>query len=290
MTIAAVVVTHNRKELLSRCLDAIIRQTRCVQKIYVIDNASSDGTYEYLGAHAYLENSKIGYHRMRCNSGSAGGFSFGIRVAMEDGFDYMWTMDDDGLPADTCLEELFQHRDGRYFLSPFVISETGEIGERLQCMLSLKGVSKNGDMIFGYAYPMNGILLSRRLIEDVGFPDAKYFIRGEENEYLLRAQQQGYQAVTAMRAHFYHKIDELRSLPFQLGTVFVAPTLHTYCYYRNYYHIFEKYYGVKFRNRWLKKEIIKRCILCEFHTISIMIRAIKDAARNTWGGETRYLQ
>ncbi|NLT75707.1 MAG: glycosyltransferase, partial [Planctomycetes bacterium] len=47
-TIAAVVVTYNRKELLTRCLDALLAQSHRPDAIYIIDNDSTDGTYEDL--------------------------------------------------------------------------------------------------------------------------------------------------------------------------------------------------------------------------------------------------
>jgi len=47
-TVCAVVVTYNRKELLLECLEAIRKQTRPVQGIYLIDNASTDGTPKLL--------------------------------------------------------------------------------------------------------------------------------------------------------------------------------------------------------------------------------------------------
>ena len=42
--IAAVVVTYNRKEQLLDCLNAIAHQTFKPAKVFIIDNASSDGT------------------------------------------------------------------------------------------------------------------------------------------------------------------------------------------------------------------------------------------------------
>ena len=44
--IAAVVVTYNRKEKLIKNLSCLKNQTRRLDKIYVIDNASTDGTKE----------------------------------------------------------------------------------------------------------------------------------------------------------------------------------------------------------------------------------------------------
>ena len=48
MKVSAVVVTFNRKELLIECLEALRRQTRPLDALYIIDNASTDGTEELL--------------------------------------------------------------------------------------------------------------------------------------------------------------------------------------------------------------------------------------------------
>ncbi len=39
-TVCAVVVTYNRKELLIECLNALCKQTRPIDAVYVIDNFS----------------------------------------------------------------------------------------------------------------------------------------------------------------------------------------------------------------------------------------------------------
>ena len=57
--IAAVVVTYNRKDLLKECLDALLNQTRPLDSIILIDNASTDGTPEFLKEKGYLDNPKI---------------------------------------------------------------------------------------------------------------------------------------------------------------------------------------------------------------------------------------
>ena len=48
LRLAAVVVTYNRKQLLVECLRALLRQTVCIDRIFIINNASTDGTNEYL--------------------------------------------------------------------------------------------------------------------------------------------------------------------------------------------------------------------------------------------------
>ena len=48
MKIACVVLTYNRLSLLKRCIDSIRNQTYQEFDIYVIDNASTDGTAHWL--------------------------------------------------------------------------------------------------------------------------------------------------------------------------------------------------------------------------------------------------
>lgn len=58
--IACVVVTYNRKTLLERCLNAIKEQTYKPSAVYVIDNASTDGTDTFLHASGYVNRKMDG--------------------------------------------------------------------------------------------------------------------------------------------------------------------------------------------------------------------------------------
>jgi GT2 family glycosyltransferase len=53
-TVCAVVVTYNRKNLLLECFEAIRKQTRPVNEIYIIDNASTEGTPKLLNEKGYI--------------------------------------------------------------------------------------------------------------------------------------------------------------------------------------------------------------------------------------------
>ena len=47
-TVAVVVVTHNRADLLARMLDALVVQTHPIATVIVVDNASGDHTQQVL--------------------------------------------------------------------------------------------------------------------------------------------------------------------------------------------------------------------------------------------------
>ena len=96
MKILAAIVTHNRCQLLERCIDHLQMQTRLPDSIVVINNGSTDGTVDM------LKHRNIQYITQD-NVGSAGGWYRCIAHAMEHHFDAIWLMDDDGFPSQAAL-------------------------------------------------------------------------------------------------------------------------------------------------------------------------------------------
>lgn len=157
-TVCAVVVTYNRKNLLLECLEALRRQTRPLQGIYIIDNASTDGTPELLLEKGYIkelppkdlkepwekefeidnltngESIKIHYVRMHENTGGAGGFYEGVKRGYEKGYDWLWLMDDDAEPKEDTLEKLLKVKElntneniYNCVLCPLIIMKDGKV-------------------------------------------------------------------------------------------------------------------------------------------------------------------
>lgn len=100
--VAAVVVTHNRRELLGEALTALGAQTRVPDRVVVIDNASADGTAEMVSGR-FPGADLLTLPR---NVGGAGGFSAGIALALAGGADLLWLLDDDTVPGPRALEAL----------------------------------------------------------------------------------------------------------------------------------------------------------------------------------------
>ena len=88
--VLAVVVTHNRLELLKKCVAALEAQPeRC--DILLVDNASDDQTPQW-AEQARSANDRISYVRLEQNTGGAGGFHFGMKWAVERGYRFAWLM------------------------------------------------------------------------------------------------------------------------------------------------------------------------------------------------------
>jgi rhamnopyranosyl-N-acetylglucosaminyl-diphospho-decaprenol beta-1,3/1,4-galactofuranosyltransferase len=106
-SVHAVVVAYQRRDLLRAALTAISGQTRAVDQIHVVDNASTDGTSQMVRD----DFPTVALHVMPRNTGGAGGFAAGLAFAIDAGADLVWLMDDDTVPTPTALAALLEARD-----------------------------------------------------------------------------------------------------------------------------------------------------------------------------------
>ncbi len=94
MRLAAVVVTHNRLDRLRATLPGLLAEP--VGRVVVVDNASDDGTADWL---ATCADARCRVLRLPGNLGGAGGFEAGMRLlAEEEDPDWTLLLDDDAWP------------------------------------------------------------------------------------------------------------------------------------------------------------------------------------------------
>ncbi|MHB8368073.1 MAG: glycosyltransferase family 2 protein [Leptospirales bacterium] len=212
-TVAAIVVTYNRKKLLVECLEGLARQTYPLSAILIIDNASSDGTSELLHERGFipepplsdgsrpweLQGSPPGhpgilltYRRLPENTGGAGGFHEGVKAGFESGYDWLWLMDDDVEPTPSCLSSLLSFSGISLCIHP---SKQFEDGLRFEWEGYIS--PKTGRRIFlqdpsfkkGLSYCetntgcFEGMLVHRSIVEKIGFPDKRFFIGSDDSVY-----------------------------------------------------------------------------------------------------------
>lgn len=100
----AVIVTHNRRDLLREALTALGEQTVPPDEVLVVDNASTDGTAEMVRDEFPQAEVMV----LEENEGGAGGFHEGMKRAYERGTEWLWLMDDDTIARPTALSELLR--------------------------------------------------------------------------------------------------------------------------------------------------------------------------------------
>ncbi|MGX6971786.1 glycosyltransferase family 2 protein [Vagococcus lutrae] len=199
MKIVALVVTYNRKELLTECLYALLNQNHKIEEIVVIDNNSTDSTSDLFKDGAMFHLKSITYRKMDKNIGGAGGFYEGIKYINENcDYNFLWLMDDDTIANQDSLEKLLDAYDYLEQENPSFLASTVYGPEKEP--MNVPGISKRkhengyGDW---YRYLKYGIieieratfvslLISEKAIKKVGYPIKEYFIWGDDTEYTLR--------------------------------------------------------------------------------------------------------
>jgi rhamnopyranosyl-N-acetylglucosaminyl-diphospho-decaprenol beta-1,3/1,4-galactofuranosyltransferase len=189
-SICAVVVTHDRRELLRECLSALKDQTRPPDQILVVDNASGDGTPDMLVG----EFPEVLVLRLDANEGGAGGFHEGIRGAYARGFDWLWLMDDDTVPTPTALECLLEGRDMAADVPLILASRVLWTDGRLHPMNTPVPRRRTDSLVEAASHRLLAIraascvslLVHRGAIERFGLPIKRYFIWTDDVEFTAR--------------------------------------------------------------------------------------------------------
>jgi GT2 family glycosyltransferase len=215
MKILAAIVTYNRSKLLERCIDHVLAQTRKPDGLVVINNSSTDDTEEM------LQRKGVEFVT-QANLGGAGGFNRAIAYTLEQGYDAVWLMDDDGFPDSRALEHLAESLgEGVACVSSVVLREDDPANlvfplpvldrdqmpaifaypRKITSLEDLRRRSSN--RLYSFAHLFNGVLVSAEAIKAIGNVETGYFIFGDELDYMMRLRQWG-QVLSHVDAHHFH--------------------------------------------------------------------------------------
>jgi GT2 family glycosyltransferase len=198
--IGALVLTYNRKEVVSRCLSAIAAQAEPVDEVIVLDNGSTDGTCEFLQQSGLLNNFPIALYRVSNNLGPAGGVAELFRLFKERGCDWLWFLDDDTIAAPDALKELkaaysanFSRPEEVGFLKSMVVSPDGRPNGLSEADLRTKpGYSPSwadrlaGGLVKVRWATFNSILVPRSTLVEVGDIRPEFYFAGEDIDFTFR--------------------------------------------------------------------------------------------------------
>lgn len=218
-SVAVVIVTFNRADLLVGMLDGLAAQTHLPDAVFVIDNASADHTREVLDGRADLP---LRVTTTDENLGGAGGFHLGMTQAYDAGFDRIWLMDDDVVPADDCLAVLMAHP------NPCLMAVREDLEGRLveksalhfDLRNPLRPRPKTASVDSTYAaredlpaelpienVAFEGFMVHRRVIDRIGFPDPTYFIFYDDVDFAVRARRAGFTILALRDAVLVRQLD-----------------------------------------------------------------------------------
>jgi GT2 family glycosyltransferase len=218
-TVAVVVVTFNRADLLAKVLDGLAAQTHEPDAVIVVDNASEDHTRDVLDAHRGLHLQRI---HLESNTGGSGGFRAGVEAAYRQGFERVWLMDDDVVPAPDCLA-LLMAEDEACVMS--VREDTrGHLVEKAATVFDMsrawavKPKRSTVESTYGDRAAMprrvelhniafEGFLVRRGVLDAIGLPDPSFFIFYDDVDFALRARRAGFRIWAIRDAVLVRQLD-----------------------------------------------------------------------------------
>ncbi|MFT4081116.1 MAG: glycosyltransferase family 2 protein [Nocardioides sp.] len=222
-SVAIVVVTYNRADMLARMLAGLAELNPAADAVVVVDNASTDHTARVL-AEVREQGSLPGLEVITTgeNLGGAGGFRLGLKHAYHAGMMRIWLMDDDVVPAPDCLGVLLAV-DGDCLMA---VREdaAGDLVEKAALRFDLRNplaIRPKTAMVETHyrsraAMPelveienvaFEGFMLRRRVVERIGLPDASYFIFYDDVDYALRARAAGFRILAVRDAVLVRQLD-----------------------------------------------------------------------------------
>lgn len=212
MTVSVIVVNWNGGELLSRCLAHLERQTVKADKVFVVDNASTDGSVDALA----LEFPDIVLMRMTSNLGFAAGNNAAIAMADTD---WVILLNPDAFAEPEWIERLLMAADANPLVSVFGCRQMQQATPHLldgigDVYLMTGQVYRRGhgrpmvaeDRLTSEIFaPCAAAAMYRRdvLVECKGF-DEDYFCYMEDVDLGFRLQSLGHDAIYVPDAVVHH--------------------------------------------------------------------------------------
>ncbi len=254
MHVLAHIHTFNDADIIDAIVAALQKQTRPLDAILVVDNASSDNTLQQPS----LKNVTVVRHSE--NRGTSGAVHTGISYALEHGYDWIWVFDADSLPEPDALEKLLE----LYAAFPADLQEETAF---LACLhvnvqdsnpqhgglFTSRGTAPSGPVPEARYYPCHFVIWSGCLyrvaaIRRIGLPNPDYVLDWGEGEYGYRIMKAGYKGFVHQDAVLHHNVrgyTSIRQVEVKLGparfSIFEFPPIRCYYTCRNvvYFALYE---------------------------------------------------
>ena len=210
MRVLAHIHTFNDVNIIDQTIESVLKQTRPVDALLVVDNASSDGTLD----RPSLKHATVIRHQK--NQGTSGAIAAGMRYALEHNYDWIWVFDADSMPEPDALEKLLD------LYASFPKAQQDEIGFLACLPLNFDGTLFFPGAVFcSYgvtrSWPVpnqphyrcefttwSGCLYRLAAVRVVGVPNPDYVLDWGETEYAYRMMKGRFQGFIHQGAILHH--------------------------------------------------------------------------------------
>ncbi len=226
--IGIILVNYNGYEMTIECLTSLDNICNDIlneePRIYVVDNASTDNSYEKLTAFvSECQNSNVTILKSKNNLGFAGGNNIAIKRALKDGADYVLLLNNDTLVDKDffgyLLEPFKLYKDCYASVSKIYYESDrnkiwyagGEFSYKTGKTKHLRYDEQDDnrpEIIRKVTFATGCCLcISRECIQNVGILCEDYFLYDEDTDYCLRILESGHSIYYAPQSIVYHKVN-----------------------------------------------------------------------------------
>jgi GT2 family glycosyltransferase len=218
--VAVVVPVYNNIRRTQRFLDSFAKVHYAQRRIVVVDDGSTDGTSARLAEH----HPEVLVLRGSGDLWWSGATNLGVRYALDDGFDYVLTINNDSVVAPDLLDRLLETASAhprsivgsriQFLDHPDRVWGAGALmrwRERLLWQLCDHGalasdvLARRPDPFPVDALSGCGTLVPCQCYRDAGLYDARWLPQYHgDSEFTLRAARRGYASLVALRAVVYN--------------------------------------------------------------------------------------
>lgn len=295
----AVIVTYNRKEVLAENIKMLLKQSKPFDEIIIVDNCSTDGTYDFLCKNNWTTKPFV-YLNTDSNIGGAGGFHIGTKYAYEHGADWIVLMDDDGKAmSQYTFENLFikamqLYETNNKIFANSLVQQGDLLSFKMGNAYTVEDELKKAvdGVIYDEANPFNGTAISKELIDAIGFPNEKFFIKGDEVNYKQRAFDAGALVFTVADSRYIHPRPETnkknilgKKVPF-----FVEVPWKEYYAARNFTYMYKsqkRYKAIAFELIFVKVLAILSMKCKKIKTIRMLFKGVRDGWQGKLGATVK---
>lgn len=217
MNIYVIIVTYKGQRWYERCFSSL-RTSQVPITTVVVDNASSDGTIEYIESNF----PEIILIKSDENLGFGQGNNLGIRFALDNGADYVFLLNQDTWIEPNSIEELIKiSKDNPEYgiLGPMLLNANKDsISTKFEEYF--KGIQDplfTEDLYFGKVkdvYAINMLpaavwLIPKNILLKVGGFDPIFYHYGEDDHYVQRVKYYGYKVGFCPRIKVVHDSENI---------------------------------------------------------------------------------
>lgn len=254
--VSVIILSWNRKKDTLETITSLARSnvSGFALEIYVVDNASTDGSQdaikELLKKVERKPNLLTRFSENKTNLGFAGGNNIGMKDALDRGFDYVALLNDDTNVdmnlVGNMVKEHEEHGDAGaispkiYFAKGFEFHKKYKSSE-LGRVIWYAGGDIDWKNVYGSNYGVDEVdegqfdkvkevdfatgcfvMYKSKVLKEVGFYDERYFAYMEDADHAQRIKKAGYKVLYSPKGILWHKVSQSSGIGSELNDYFLT--------------------------------------------------------------------